>query len=381
MAKAEKTAAGRPLRCVLVGCGRVAQKHMRALRYHAASLELAGLVDSRPQAARDLLEKHGFRGRQVPVFTSLAKALLEKPDLVAITTPSGSHYELARQALLAGAHLLVEKPLTLSLAQADELLELAARKGQKIAVGHIYRYFPLVQALEADLRRGVFGRVLYGDVKVRWGHDQAYYDAAAWRGSWQEDGGVLMNQSIHALDLMTWLLGGNVQKAAGLIERQLHKMEAEDLGLAVFQLDNKAYCLLEGTTNTAPDRPEASFSVFCSAGEIRAGLYKGRPSIKVLDRKGKKLTGRYMRRFLGQVWQEGRLKALLEIGNPHTAIYTDLIRAVRQDTTPLADGWSGRQALAAILAVYAAAAKEETVTLPLDFSLDQMQGYFGQKGG
>ncbi len=365
---------------VLAGCGRVGLKHLKALRYHEEQLELIGLVDSRQEAARTLLQKAAYKS-PVPIYGSLAEALVQKPDLVAITTPSGSHYELARAALLAGAHLFVEKPFTLDLAQADQLLELAGQKNLKIAVGHIYRYFPLVQALEADLRRGVFGRVLYGDVKVRWGHDQAYYDAASWRGSWQDDGGVLMNQSIHALDLMTWLLGGQVQKASGLLERQLHKMEAEDLGLAVLELDNKTCCLLEGTTNTAPDRPEAAFTIFCSSGEIRAGLYKGRPSIKVLDRKGKNLTSRYLRRYLRQVWREGKFKALKQIGNPHTAIYTDLIQAIRGDRQALADGWSGRQALAAILAVYAAALEEKTISLPLDFSLDQMQGYFDKRTG
>lgn len=374
-----------PLRCALVGCGKVALKHLRAIRYHKNELQLAGLVDTRPAAAETLLRQGGVKEAEavrIPFHKDLQTLLsAEKVDLVAITTPSGSHYALAKMALLAGKHVLVEKPLTLSLPQADELLDIACAGGLQIAVGHIYRYFPLVQALEADLRAGLFGRVLYGDVKVRWGHDQAYYDAAPWRGTWAEDGGVLMNQSIHALDLITWLLGGSVREASGMIERQTHRMEAEDLGLALLRLSNGTFCQLEGTTSTDPRQPEASFAVFCSDGTIQAGLRGGRPYVHAKDGRGRPLTGHYVRRFLGQIWRQGGIKALLQLPNPHSALYGDLIQAIRQQRPPLADGDSGRQAVAAVLTIYAAAFRQKTVTLPPEsFTLADMAGYFAPFG-
>ena len=371
------------LRCAVVGCGKVALKHLNAVRHHRQDLFLAGLVAIRPEAAADLLRQAGMGGEaaRVPVYPSLDIMLEnEKVDLVAITTPSGSHFTLAKAALLAGKHVLVEKPLTLSVPEADELLALARANGLQIAVGHIYRYFPVVQALEADLRAGRFGRVLYGDVKVRWGHDQAYYDAAAWRGTWAQDGGALMNQSIHALDLMTWLLGGRVQAACGWIDRQMHQMEAEDLGLALFRLDNGTRLLLEGTTNTDHRRPEASFTVICSAGDIRAGLRDGKPWLDITDCRGRSLAGRYLRRYLQETWQQGGIRALLQLKNPHTALYGDLIEAIRLNRPPLADGTSGREAVAAVLALYAAAREEKTVLLPLDrFSLADMAGFFPEQ--
>lgn len=370
-----------PLHYALVGCGKVAKKHLQAALYHKQDVALTALVDTRPEAAAALLRSCGFSEKDaalVPVYTDIAIMLQEvKPGLVAITTPSGSHFPVAMAALEAGAHVLVEKPLTLNLDEARILLETAKERHLQIAVGHIYRFFPLVQQLEKDLRDGRFGRILYGDVKVRWGHDQTYYDQAAWRGTWAQDGGALMNQSIHALDLMTWLLGGQVTEVSGWIDRQNHRMEAEDLGLAMLRLDNDAYCLIEGTTSSDPHRQVASFTVMCSEGEIRAGIEKGRPDIRIYDKNGKDLGGRYMRRFVWQLLKKGGLAAVMQLKNPHSGLYGDWIEAVKHERAPLADGRSGQQAVEMVLAVYQSAKTRKTVTLPVDdFSLADMQGFF-----
>ncbi|NLW11112.1 MAG: Gfo/Idh/MocA family oxidoreductase, partial [Clostridiaceae bacterium] len=262
----------------------------------------------------------------------------EKPQLTAITTPSGSHAVMGMRAIRAGSHILLEKPLTLSLSEADQLLETAREHNVRIAVGHIYRFFPVVAELQKDLQSGNFGRILYGDVKVRWGHDQAYYDQAAWRGTWSHDGGALMNQSIHALDLMVWLLGQPVCTVSGRIDRQLHRMQAEDFGLASLELANGIWCQLEGTTNTDPKRQEASFFIRCTEGEIRAGIMSGKPYMKIINGEGKNISWKYLRAFLVAKWREGRLAALKQLGNPHSGLYGDWIAAASSDTEPLADG-------------------------------------------
>ena len=370
-----------PLHYALVGCGKVAKKHLKAALYHKQDIALIALVDTQPEAAAALLRSCGFSEKDaalVPVYTDIAVMLQEvKPSLVAITTPSGSHFPVAMAALEAGAHVLVEKPLTLNLDEARILLETAKARHLQIAVGHIYRFFPLVQQLERDLRDGRFGRILYGDVKVRWGHDQTYYDQAAWRGTWAQDGGALMNQSIHALDLITWLLGGKVTEVSGWIDRQNHRIEAEDLGLAMLHLDNESFCLIEGTTSSDPHRQVASFTVMCTEGEIRAGIEKGRPDIRIHDKNGKELGGRYMRRFVWQQLKKGGLAAVLQLKNPHSALYGDWIDAVKHDRAPLADGGSGQQAVEMVLAVYQSAKTRRTVTLPVvGFSLADMQDFF-----
>ncbi len=369
------------LKFALIGCGKVAIKHLKAVRYHHHDITLVALVDTQPAAAAALLNACGFSKRDaaaIPVYADVQTMLdAVKPDLVAITTPSGTHFAIGLAAIAAGAHVVIEKPLTLSLDEADRLLTAANERGLQIAVGHIYRFFPMVQNIQQDLRRGKFGRILAGDVKVRWGHDQAYYDQAAWRGTWAQDGGALMNQSIHALDLMTWLLGSRVVMVSGWIDRMTHRMEAEDYGLAMLRLANGSYCQIEGTTNTDPHRPEASFYILCTEGEIRGGILAGRPFIEVRDRQGHKLTSRYLRRFLAEKMQVGGIGALIQLKNPHSGIYGDLINIIRNGGTPLADGFSGRAAVELVLAIYKSALNKQPVELPIcDFKLEDMKGYF-----
>lgn len=371
-----------PLNVALIGCGKVAVKHLKAIRDNRRDAVLCALVDNRPEAAAALMESSGNDTKKrnpVPVFSDIEAMLMAvKPDLVAITTPSGTHFKLAMAAIQAGVHVLVEKPLTLSLTEAEILLEAAASRDVKVAVGHIYRFFPMVQAIAADLSAGRFGRILSGDVKVRWGHDQAYYDQAAWRGTWEQDGGALMNQSIHALDLMTWLLGSPVSEVFGWIDRQVHKMESEDSGFAILRLENGSYCQVEGTTASDPKRQEASFCVLCTEGEIRAALLAGRPSIQVRDRQGHDLSGRYLRRFIAETWRREGLAGFLRLKNPHSGLYKDMINAIRDNRQPLADGQSGAAAVELVLAIYRSARENRPIRLPVeDFSLADMQDYFG----
>lgn len=300
-----------------------------------------------------------------------------RPDLVVITTPSGSHASISLAALAAGAHVLIEKPLTLSLEQADEILEASRKSNRKVAVGHIYRFFPLVQTIRADILSGHFGRVLYGDVKVRWGHGQEYYDQAAWRGTWAQDGGVLMNQSVHAMDLMTWLLGQTVETASGQIFRKTHRMEAEDLGFAILTLTNDVQCLVEGTTITDPERPEASFYIRLTEGEIRVGLLSGKPYITVYNQAGKNLASSYTRRVLWQTLRQSGFQGLKQLANPHSGLLGDLISAIEENREPLASGQSGRDAVALVLSIYQSALEKRIVNLPLKaFDLTRMQHFF-----
>lgn len=369
-----------PLRVAIIGCGKVAAKHLKAIRDNHREAVLCALADTRPEAAADLLTASGYPvklNERPQIFSDVNSMLAAvKPDLAAITTPSGYHFEQAMAAIQSGANVLVEKPLTLSLPEAHAMVGAAKTAGVRIAVGHIYRFFPMVQTLAADLHSGRFGRILSGDVKVRWGHDQAYYDQAAWRGTWELDGGALMNQSIHALDLITWLLGSPVREVTGWIGRQVHKIEAEDTGYAILRLENGSYCQVEGTTATDPDRQEASFTILCTGGEIRAGILAGKPALQVRDRKGHDLTGRYLRRFIAETVRNQGLSGFLQLKNPHSALYRDLIRAIREQRPPLADGLSGAAAVELVLAIYRSARENRPVQLPAgEFNLGAMKGF------
>lgn len=377
-----------PLKFALVGLGRAARHHLMALRVQQKKgrAELIAVADANQAAADRALHTHAKAYfKDVPIYASLGEILEHcQPDVVAITTPSGSHKALAMEALAAGCHLLVEKPIAMSSEDAREICEAAEKAGKRVALGHVYRYFPLVDQVQHDLRNGRFGRIYYGTVQVRWGHDQAYYDSAPWRGTRAADGGVVMNQSVHALDLMRWLLcvddndssetseayrtpetlvpsgvsevsdpsKGPETSVKAFCDRQSHRMESEDLGLALFRFGNDSYLSYEGTTSSEPSAQEASFYICAEKGEIRARLYRKKISCEMIENGGKRITRQYIRRWLGRELKKEGLAALTQIGNPHYFIYSDLIEAIREKHDPRASARDGLASVAMVEAIY-----------------------------
>ena len=211
-----ETKVAQPLKFALIGCGRVGESHIRAVRHLAGRMVLCGLADTDPSRAAALLKGSGLpsEAREAcGIFTDYREMLrICHPDIVAVTTPSGTHVDMGIASMEAGAHIVMEKPMTMSLEEADRLLACAETQARKIAVGHKFRYIPLLRPLRDALAEGLIGSLLQGRVHVRWGHAQDYYDQAAWRGTWRMDGGALMNQSIHGLDLLLWLMDSPVIK-------------------------------------------------------------------------------------------------------------------------------------------------------------------------
>ena len=368
----------------LIGCGRVSVKHLKAVLKKDSGLSLTAIVDSNPDAPGNLLRAAGLSENaakkllvNVKLYTDYQEMLgEEKPEVVAITVPSGLHYRIAKAAILSGAHILLEKPMTMRSSEARELYELSESTGRKIAMGHIYRYFPIVGSLKKDIASGVFGTISHGSVVVRWGHDQAYYDQAAWRGTWKSDGGALMNQTVHALDLLCWLMNGTAVSANAMLARRFHNMEAEDVALGMLTLDNQTLCHVEGTTNTSIHDHEASFFINGSKGTLRVGLRKGKPFFDIRDADGRRKNFYYLRKDL----KEKGLGGLLALLNPHTGIYKDLVEAIHENRNPIADAKSGYTSVDMVLAMYESAKEKRVIALPLttDFSSDEMTGYFSE---
>ncbi|NLZ55800.1 MAG: Gfo/Idh/MocA family oxidoreductase [Clostridiaceae bacterium] len=399
----------KPLEVAIVGCGRVARKHLRAVTDNRRYLVPAALIDPNRAAAEKLRDRLPKKwARELPYFASLGEYLAlrverragateEKTErfIVAINTPSGSHYELAAEALVAGADLLIEKPITLVPSEGYRLIELAAERRRLIATGHIYRYFPLVAEIRSALERGVWGRPLAAELSVCWGHSQAYYDQAAWRGTWSRDGGALMNQTVHALDLLCYLLDSPLASVSGQIDRVAHDMEAEDIGLAIGHTVAGTMVKIFGTTATSPQRKTAEFTLHCENGTVIAGICGKRPYFKIHSETsvGKR------HRILAAQWRARRENGLgmMIRGwiNPHTAIYTDLAKAIIRDICktdgaytgaassadePIgvrADALSAVRAVENILAIYASAkANGCAVSIPVQgFTLEEMCDY------
>lgn len=359
----------------IIGCGRVAAKHIKAIKTLSDEYELTAVVDTNEASAKKLLEASKVDLATVSIFDNYEKMINEiKPDVAAVTVPSGLHKAIALYSLDNGCNVLLEKPMTMSSSECKTLCELSEKTGKKIAMGHIYRYFPIVGLLHDDIGKGVFGKVTHGTICVRWGHGQDYYDASSWRGTWKSDGGALMNQTIHAIDLLLWIMNGKAVEVTGMLSQRLRKIEAEDLGMAVIKLDNGALASIEGTTATLESDHEASFTVFCEKARIHLGLRKGKPVLDIRDNNGKSLNGKYLHRQI----KSGGLKSFTYALNPHTAIYRNLSESIDNNTNPIADAYAGYSSVDNLLGIYKAAKNGCTIKLPLseDFSSSDMIGFF-----
>ena len=360
----------------IIGCGRVAEKHLKAYSKLKDRLELVAVADPAMDHAKQMLAERGFTG--VKIYADYEEMLSnENVDICAITVPSGLHYKIATFCLNKGIHILLEKPMTMSNTQSKELYELSQKVNKKIAMGHIYRYFPLVGILREDIKNGEFGKITHGTICVRWGHGQDYYDSAAWRGTWKSDGGALMNQSIHAIDLLLWLMDAKAVSVTSKISQRLRNIEAEDVGMAIMELDSGALAMLEGTTATLPDDKEAMFSIFGEKGSVSLGLKRGKPSLNIRNAKGKKINFRYIRKQISK----GGFKSFSYALNPHTGIYADLINAIDNDTQPIADAYAGYTSVDNLLGIYKAAKEGCSISLPLEneFTSEDMIGFFEKK--
>lgn len=362
------------LKVLIIGCGRVASKHIKAIKKNKERLALVGLVDVSDQASLNLLRRFKLPTDKILICKDYQEAITAlKPDIVAVTVPSGLHYSIAEFALEHGCDLILEKPMTMSSSESKAIYDLSVRLGRKIAMGHIYRYFPLVSLLRDDIVSGRFGKITHGTIYVRWGHGDDYYNQAAWRGTWKADGGALMNQTIHAIDLLVWLMGTTPVQATAMISKRLRKIEAEDLGMAILRMSDGSLASIEGTTATSDEDHASMFAIFCENGIINLGLHEGIPSLNIRDGKGHRLNGRYICKQIRTYGFSSLINAL----NPHTAIYADLIDAIDKNREPLSDAMSGYSSVDTLMGIYKSALTGTCVDLPLkeDFSSLDMKDY------
>lgn len=252
------------IRSALIGCGRVAPRHAESLAAipETTLVAVADVVESR---ARHFATKYG------------AEALLDwravldraDVDVVHITTPSGMHADMAVAALEAGKHVIVEKPVALSLADTDRMIAAERASGKRLCVMLQNRFNAPMQELKALVDSGKLGRLHLGAATVRWYRPQEYYNDG-WHGTWAMDGGALMNQSVHHIDALQWLMGEPESVFAHTATR-IHEMEAEDVGVAVLKFKSGALATIEGSTITWPQNLEGSVALFGDKGSVKVG--------------------------------------------------------------------------------------------------------------
>lgn len=359
------------MKYALIGCGRIAVNHVKAVVQN--QLEFVAVCDIVPENMRTLLEKSGIGCKSsIKHYTDYKKMLAENEiELVGIATESGVHAEIALYCIDQGVNCIIEKPIAMSIRDADEIIRRSKKKGVKVAACHQNRFNVAVQELRKAIEAGRFGKLSHGSIHVRWNRDENYYIQAPWRGKWASDGGALMNQCIHGIDLLRWMFGDEVEEVYGQTRQQFHGyLEAEDVGMAVVKFKNGAIATIEGTTNVYPQNLEETLYIFGEKGTVKVG--------------GKSTNNIDVWQFADETEADARNKGLKEqtsnvYGNGHSSLYADMIQAVQEDRKPYVDAVAGRNALEMVLAIYKSQKTGLPVKLPLtDFASTEMTGEFSK---
>lgn len=345
------------MKFAIIGCGAISKNHIAgALNTGLEICGLCDIVDTGIPALMEMIPAEQQAG--VKYYPDYKDMLTEvKPDLVAIATGSGVKTRIALDCIRAGANLIIEKPIALSIADADAIIAAAKEMNVKVCICHQNRLNPSVQAIKKAADEGRFGRMLHGSARVLWNRNKAYYDAAKWRGTWKSDGGTLMNQCIHNIDILRWIMGNDIQQVFAYTDRQTHDyIEAEDIGVAVVRFANGAYATIEGTVNVYPRNLEETLTILGETGTVKAG--------------GKSLNVIEQWSFADRD-DSAAVKAEFAENPPnipglgHTRIYEDVVDAIRTDREPVVSAEDGRRAIELILAIYESAATGKPVDLPL----------------
>ncbi|AZN43031.1 Gfo/Idh/MocA family protein [Paenibacillus albus] len=246
----------------IIGCGTIADFHIAAIR----GLDGAKLT---VVSSRDGTKAQAIAEREGCAWTVDYKELLQRNDvdIVCITTSSGSHYRIGHDALVAGKHVVIEKPLAMRAAEAEELCRLAEERGLMLSVISQRRFEPLHLEVKRIVAEGRIGKLLLAEVEVPFYRSQQYYDSSPWRGTIAEDGGAFMNQGIHSVDLLLWF-AGEARAVYGRTVTQTHEMEAEDLGVAIVQFKSGALGTMMASTSITPGFP-AAIRLYGSEGTIK----------------------------------------------------------------------------------------------------------------
>lgn len=339
----------------LIGCGMISPNHIKAALESGSNIvALCDLAEENRRRALELIPPE--LRRQVRLYSDYKQMLAEAhPQLVAIALGSGLKKQLSIDCMRAGANVIVEKPIALSLSDADEMIAESKKCGVLLCVNHQLRFAPTVRALKAEIEAGHFGKLLHGTVQIRRNRNKAYYDAGKWRGTWAQDGGTLMNQCIHYTDLLQWFMGCDVTEVFAYTDRLTHPyIEAEDMGLALVKFQNGAYGMIEGTVNTYPKNLSDSMALFGETGTVSL-FGKSLDNVHAWDFSAGPQSRDEAIEFFG----------IRDLGNGHTSLYRDMIKSIKTGSPLFCPAESGRKALELVLAIYKSAAEERPVQLPL----------------
>ena len=343
----------RKLRFALAGCGRIAANHVEAIHRHADRAELVAVCDSDPAALAAATAQTGARG-----FARYEQMLAEAgADCVVLATPSGLHARQVVAAAEQGLHVMTEKPMATRWADGQAMVKACDEARVRLFVVKQNRRNRTLQLLRQALQAGRFGRLYMVTVNVFWARPQSYYDSAAWRGTWEFDGGAFMNQASHYIDLLDWLIGPveSVMAYTGTLARHI---EVEDTGVAALRWRNGAMGSVNVTMLTHPKNLEGSITVLGEHGTVRIGGVAVN-KIELWDF----ATPHAMDAGL----DDASYQTTSVYGHGHPLYYDNVIRTLRGECEPETDGREGLKSLELLIAMYRSARDGAKVNLPLEY--------------
>ncbi|MDQ6418335.1 Gfo/Idh/MocA family oxidoreductase [Paenibacillus sp. LHD-117] len=338
------------LRIAIVGCGAIAEKHVASIAELGREASVVALCDLSAERLERFASPGGkqrFPGSKL--YTDVGELLRDSDaELVVVATSSDSHAALSVRALRAGKHVLVEKPLALSLEEAAEAVDEAKRRGLTLAVSFQARYMPQMAALKEAVEEGRFGKIGHGTVSLRWNRNMGYYKGGPWREDWSKGGGLFMNQCIHYVDLLLWLMGP-VASVYALGAAVAQPIGVENVGAALLKFENGAIGMIEASTNVYPQTLGTSIGLFGASG---TALIEG-PALGTVG------DWRFEERGGGPESQRPETAPI-----SHTPLYRDLIRSIRSGEEPLVSAAGSLAAIETVLAIYRSISSGAVVELP-----------------
>ena len=343
----------RKLRFALVGCGRIAQSHIDAVQRHAADADMVAVCDTDPAALQ-----RAMQATQAPGFETLTALLAgSRPDCVVLATPSGLHPQQVMEIAAAGVDAMTEKPMATRWSDGLAMVRACDEAGVRLFVVKQNRRNRTLQLLKQAVASGRFGRIYMVTVNVFWSRPQSYYDSAAWRGTWEFDGGAFMNQASHYVDLLDWLIGP-VQSVMAYTGTLARNIEVEDTGVAALQWRNGAMGSVNVTMLAWPQNFEGSITVLGERGSVRVG---GVAVNKIEHWQFAQGHG------MDATIDEASYQTTSVYGFGHPLYYEGVIRALREGGAPEIDGREGLKSLELLIAMYLSARDGKRVNLPLEY--------------
>lgn len=328
----------------IIGCGRISHKHIEALINNNKEAVLVSVCDIIEDKAIELKKQYEdvLKESDVKVYTDYIKMLEnEEIDVVAISTESGYHAKHAMDCLNKDKHVLIEKPMALSVEDADRIIALGKEKNKKVCISHQNRFNPPIQKLRRAMEEGRFGKIINGTASILWTRDDNYYKQAPWRGTKALDGGTLMNQCIHNIDLLQWMMGSEVERIHAERDTYLRNIEMEDFGAILIRFKNGSIGMVEGSACVYPKNLEETLSIFGEKGTVVIG------GLAVNEIKTWQFEDE---RDYDKEDESSEVDSVY--GKGHTPLYKDLIDSINNNREPLVSGEEGKKAMEIILKAY-----------------------------